>query len=97
MAHFAKISAEGIVEQVVVVHNDVIKDGKNESEQAGIEFLQSLFGVESMWVQTSYNAADNGYRGKFAGINDVWDGTNFTTPDNGIVPAPFPPSSRDSK
>lgn len=90
MAHFAQINADGIVEQVLVVSNDVIKDGTKESEQAGIEFLQGLLGAETSWVQTSYNAAENGYRGKFAAIGDMWDGTTFTTPDNGIIPGPMP-------
>lgn len=91
MAHFAQLNADGIVEQVLVVHNDVITDGNEESEQAGIDFLKDLLGSDLDFVQTSYNAAENGYRGKFAGIGDIWDGTNFTTPDSGIVPAPFPP------
>ena len=72
MAHFAKIE-DGLVTQVIVVNNEVIKDENGtEQETLGIEFCQSLFGGE--WVQTSYNG---NFRGVYATIGDSWDGTNF--------------------
>jgi hypothetical protein len=75
MAHFAKIE-DGIVRQVIVVNNEVLLDENNvEQESIGAQFCQDTFG--GTWVQTSYN--DN-FRGKYAGIGDLWDGTNFTTP-----------------
>jgi hypothetical protein len=75
MAHFAKIE-DGIVRQVIAVSNDVLKDNNGaEQESIGAQFCQDTFG--GTWVQTSYNA---NFRGKYAGIGDLWDGTNFTTP-----------------
>ena len=73
MAHFAKIE-DGIVREVIVVNNEVLLDENNvEQESIGAQFCQDTFG--GTWVQTSYNAT---FRGKYAGIGDLWDGTNFT-------------------
>lgn len=69
MAHFAQIDENNIVTQVLVVDNEnLIVDGV-ESEQAGIDFLESL-GLGSNWVQTSYNGK---FRNRFAGIGDVYN------------------------
>lgn len=58
MAHFAQIDENNIVQQVLVVVNEVITDENgNESEQLGIDFLKSLYGEETQWVQTSYNGS----------------------------------------
>ena len=55
MAHFAKLDENNIVTQVIVVKNDVLlKTDGTESEQKGIDFLNTLFG-NANWVQTSYN------------------------------------------
>jgi hypothetical protein len=70
MAHFAKIK-DGIVEQVIVVNNDVLKDGNGvEQESIGIDFCKSLYGQDTEWVQTSYNGS---FRGEFAGAGYVYD------------------------
>jgi hypothetical protein len=75
MAHFAKIE-DGIVREVIVVNNEVILDESGvEQEAIGSAFCADLFG--GTWVQTSYNA---NFRGKYAGVGDLWDGTNFTAP-----------------
>jgi hypothetical protein len=75
MAHFAKIE-DGIVRQIIVVNNEVLLDENNvEQESIGAQFCQDTFG--GTWVQTSYNA---NFRGKYAGVGDLWDGTNFITP-----------------
>jgi hypothetical protein len=75
MAHFARIE-DGIVRQVIVVNNEVLFDESGtEQESIGAQFCQDTFG--GTWVQTSYNA---NLRGKYAGVNDLWDGTNFITP-----------------
>ena len=80
MAHFARIE-DGIVREVIVVNDDQLLDEAGvESEAVGVAFLQETFGVETEWVQTSYNAATNGFRGKYAGLGDTWDGSNFTSP-----------------
>lgn len=58
MGHFAQIDENNIVQQVLVVVNEVITDENgNESEQLGIDFLKSLYGEETQWVQTSYNGS----------------------------------------
>ena len=66
MAHFAKLDANNIVEQVIVVNNDDIKDSSGtEVESIGIAFCQKLFGASTNWKQTSYN---DKFRGNYAGI-----------------------------
>ena len=64
MAHFAELNENGLVTQVVVVHNNELldADGK-ELEQRGIDFCAAHFG--GRWVQTSYNSR---IRGVYAGI-----------------------------
>ena len=69
MAHFAK-TEDDIVVQVLVVHNDVLKDEDGEEqEQLGIDFLVGLHGGGT-WVQTSYNMS---FRGRFAGRGYRYD------------------------
>jgi hypothetical protein len=95
MSHFAQLDENNVVTQVVVVHNNelavdtevVVEDGfvKEKlvlSEEKGIQFLQSLYGAETRWAQTSYN---NSFRGKYAGIGDTYDGSAFTAP---VIEAP---------
>lgn len=68
MAHFAKIE-DGIVRQVIVVNNEVLLDSEGvEQEALGTAFCEELFG--GTWIQTSYN---NNFRGRYAGIGDVYD------------------------
>ena len=82
MAHFAKIE-DGIVRQVIVVNNEVLKDTNGvEQESIGAKFCADTFG--GTWVQTSYNA---NFRGKYAGAGDKYDAEldEFVSP---IVEAP---------
>lgn len=84
MAHFAQLDENNKVIQVIVVNNDVIVDGEgNEQESLGIAFCQSLYGNNTNWKQTSYNAS---FRGKMAGIGSTYDIEN----DIFIPPQPFP-------
>ena len=70
MAHFAKIGLNSKVIQVVVVHNEVLKDSNgNEVEQLGINFLTNMYGW-AIWKQTSYNG---NIRKNFAGIGMTYD------------------------
>ena len=73
MAHFAELDADNIVLRVIVVSNDMLlnEDG-NEVEAIGINFCQSLFGTDTSWVQTSYNA---NFRKNYAGIGYTYDAT----------------------
>ena len=89
MAHFAKINSSNIVERVDVVNNDVIQDNGVESEQKGINFLKSLYGQDTNWVQTSYNES---FRKQFAGKGYTWDPVNEVF----IQPQPYPSWSLDS-
>ena len=65
MAHFAKINENNIVELVLVVDNS--------EEHRGQEFLAEDLGLGGRWIQTSYNA---NFRGKYAGIGDIYDEEN---------------------
>jgi len=67
MAHFAQI-VDGVVKQVIVVHNNELLVDGVEVESKGIEFCQNLLGGE--WKQTSYNG---NIRGRYAGIGYTYD------------------------
>ena len=76
MAHFAKLDANNIVEQVIVVSNDDIKANTGtEVENIGVAFCQKLLGASTNWKQTSYN---NNFRGNYAGIGMTYV-TNVAT------------------
>lgn len=62
MAHFAEIDENNKVIRVLVVDN--------EFENEGEDYLANQLGLGGRWIQTSYNAK---FRGKFAGIGDVYD------------------------
>ena len=84
MAHFAQLNASSIVQQVIVVNNsDILDPDGNESEAVGIAFCQLLFGADTIWKQTSYNAS---FRCNYAGIGFRYD----TDLDAFIAPQPFP-------
>ena len=80
MAHFAKLDANNIVTQVIVVDNDEIKDSNgNETEAIGVAFCQKLLGADTNWKQTSYTAiGGTGFRGNYAGIGMTYM-TNVAT------------------
>lgn len=50
MAHFAKLGVGNKILQVIKV-----SDNDAPTEQAGVEFLQKLYGTNDVWKQTSYN------------------------------------------
>ena len=78
MAHFALVNDDDIVQTVIVVSNDDCGGGDfPQSEPVGQAFLASI-GIAGQWLQTSYHA---NFRGKYAGIGDLWDGTNFVSPE----------------
>lgn len=78
MAHFAKLGTGNKVLQVVVVSNDVAT-----SEQAGVDFLNNLYGTNDVWKQTSYRG---NIRKNYAGINYTYDQAR----DAFIPPQPYP-------
>jgi hypothetical protein len=70
MAHFAELDDNNIVKQVIVVANEELLDENGqESENKGIAFCKSLFGEDTRWIQTSFNA---NFRNKYAGGGDIY-------------------------
>ena len=71
MAHFAEIDENNLVLRVLVVDNEnVLDENGNENEQVGIKFLQNIFGLDTRWIQTSYNG---NFRYRYAGIEMIYD------------------------
>lgn len=71
MAHFAQLDENNIVLQVIVVNNATIEDlAFPESEPVGVVFCQSIYGSDTNWKQTSYNA---NFRKNYAGIDYTYD------------------------
>jgi len=84
MAHFAQVDENNVVLQVIVVNNSELLDAQGaEREELGVAFCQSLFGAETRWVQTSYNA---NFRKNYAGIGFSYDSGR----DAFIAPKPYP-------
>ena len=67
MAHFAQITADNIVSDVIIV-----ADADAPTEIEGQSFIASL-GIAGQWIQTSL---DGLFRGKYAGIGDTYDAVN---------------------
>ena len=83
MAHFAQLDKNNIVLQVIVIHNnELLDENGTENEFRGIQFCQSLFGNDTIWIQTSYNGK---FRKNYAGIGFVYDQQK----DAFIPPKPF--------
>lgn len=75
MAHFAKME-NNIVREVIVIDNEVVENKSfPESEPIGIAFCKSLYGEDTEWLQTSYNAS---FRGKYAANKDTYDAATDT-------------------
>ena len=87
MAHFAKLGVGNIIERVAVISNDIAT-----TEQAGIDFLNNLYGTRDVWKQTSYNTSGGEhklggtpFRKNFAGVGYKYDQSR----DAFIPPKPF--------
>lgn len=84
MAHFAELDQNDFVLRVVVVDNaDITNPQGQEEEQLGIDLLVGLFGENTRWKQTSYNAS---FRGRYAGIGMKYDAAL----DEFVIPAETP-------
>ena len=84
MAHFAQIGYNNEILRVSVVRNEDILDGNgNESEEIGIQFLKSVHGHLTNWLQTSYNG---NFRYRYAGIGMVYN----VEYDVFLLPQPYP-------
>ena len=87
MAHFCKLGVGNKVVQVEIVSNDVAT-----TEQAGIDFLNNLYGTNDVWKKTSYNTRGGihkldgtPFRKNYAGIGWKYDQTR----DAFIPPQPY--------
>jgi hypothetical protein len=84
MAHFAQIGYNNEILRVSVVRNeDILDENGNESEEIGIQFLKSIHGPLTNWLQTSYN---NNFRYRYAGPGMVYN----TQYDVFLAPQPYP-------
>lgn len=71
MAHFARLNKDNMVEHVSVIRNeDILDEDGNESEAVGIAYCQFLYGADTIWRQTSYNAT---FRKNYAGTSFYYD------------------------
>ena len=87
MAHFAKISENNIVLNVLTFNDkDMLDENGNSSELVGQQYLQKHNNWPAhVWIQTSYNTRYNTHssgdntkalRGNYAGIGFIWDEDN---------------------
>ena len=88
MAHFAKLGLENKVLAIHRVHNNIAT-----TEQAGIDFLNTLYKTNDTWKQTSYNThggihqfGGTPLRKNHAGIGYTYDETK----DAFISPQTYP-------
>jgi len=87
MAHFAKLGTGNVVETVVVVHNDVAT-----TEQAGVDFLNTLYNTRDVWKQTSYNTQGGVHKLDGTPFRKNYAGKGYKynqTRDAFIPPQPF--------
>ena len=88
MAHFAKLDPNNLVEDVVFVDNSIThktftendEEVSREEEQRGIDYLQDIFGNDTVWKQCSFNTWSNKhklggtpFRGNMPEIGYQWD------------------------
>ena len=85
MAHFAKISENNEVLQVLTLNNkDALNADGVEDETVGQAYLEKHNNWPAqMWIQTSYNTSGGTHnsggtplRGNYAGIGYIWDEDN---------------------
>ena len=87
MAHFAKLGTGNVVETVVVVHNDVAT-----TEQAGVDYLNTLYNTRDVWKQTSYNTQGGVHKLDGTPFRKNYAGKGYKynqTRDAFIPPQPF--------
>lgn len=70
MAHFAKIDGNIVTDVIVISNDEILDDDGNESEAIGVAFLQSVFGADTVWKQTSYNY---NFRKNYAMVGGTYD------------------------
>jgi len=93
MAHFAKLNQENIVIAVNIVHNNELLVDGVESEQKGIDFLNTLHKTNDVWKQTSYNTSGGVHKLGETPLRKNYAGTGYTydeTRDAFISPQSYP-------
>ena len=89
MAHFTQLNEHNTVIKIIVINNNELYDENGiEQEQKGIDFCKSLYGFDTIWKQTSYNARQ---RKNYAGSGYIYDSDR----DAFIAPKPFDSWSLD--
>jgi len=91
MAHFAKLDPNNLVTDIVFVDNTITadvyldaddsdKEKSIEVEQNGIDYLQGIFGSDTVWKQCSFNTWSSKHklggtplRGNMPEIGYQWD------------------------
>lgn len=85
MAHFAQLDTADIVLRVLVIDNAEVDNLPfPDSEPLGIAYMQSLFGSDTIWRQTSYNSS---FRYNFCSEGFTFDAS---ASPNGAFIAPWP-------
>ena len=108
MAHFAELDSNNIVLRVLCLENFVMENEQGDRvEQLGIDFLQNLYGLNTIWMQTSYNTRagiyyvpgtqdvspdqSKAFRKNYAGIDYSYDSTRNAF----INPKPIVPPDQE--
>jgi hypothetical protein len=89
MAHFAQLNENNVVTQVIVVNDNDCLLGGVENETVGAMFCKLLFGADTRWKQTSYNAK---IRKNYAGVGYTY----HADIDAFIPPQPYPSWTLDT-
>jgi hypothetical protein len=85
MAHFAKISENNFVLQVLTLDNkDMLDENQNPSELIGQQYLEKHNNWPAhLWIQVSYNTINNThryggvpFRGNYPGLGFFWDSSD---------------------
>lgn len=85
MAHFAKISEDNFVLQVLTLNDkDMLDENQTPSELVGQQYLEKHNNWPAhLWIQVSYNTINNThrhggtpFRGNYAGQGFIWDSEN---------------------
>lgn len=108
MAHFAELDINNLVLRVLTLDNSVMENEQGDRiESIGVQFLQNIFGQDTIWKQTSYNTRagiyyipgtnepdpdqSKAFRKNYAGIGWIYD----VTRDAFINPKPIVPPDQE--
>ena len=89
MAYFAELDNNNIVLRVVAISDaDLLDENNNESETKGIARCKELFGLDTIWVQTSFNTTANIHTNGKTPLRKNFAGIGYTYNQNidGFVP-----------